>query len=133
MSKILFVCLGNVARSQMAEAFYNHFSKSKDAWSAGTLDFTPKKYGTPIKEVIAVMREENIDVSNQKVKTVTESMVNESEEIYVMCKPEECPDFLKDSEKTVFWKIEDPFGENVDTFRSKRDEIKKRVLNLKSL
>lgn len=69
--KILFVCLGNVARSQMAEAFYNKYTNSVAAKSAGVLDYTPAKYVHPTREVIEVMKEEGIDVSNQFVKTVT--------------------------------------------------------------
>ena len=68
MKKILFICAGNVARSQMAEAFYNYFTDSLDAISAGVLDFTPAKYGHPIPEVVEVMQEEGIDVSQKKSK-----------------------------------------------------------------
>lgn len=60
MKKILFICAGNVARSQMAEAYYKHITRAALATSAGVLDFTPAKYGHPISGVIKVMNEEGI-------------------------------------------------------------------------
>ena len=58
--KILFVCAGNVARSQMAEAYYNSFTNSNNGSSAGVLDFTPLKYSHPAEEVIQAMKEDGI-------------------------------------------------------------------------
>ncbi|MFH1072683.1 MAG: hypothetical protein V1743_04605, partial [Nanoarchaeota archaeon] len=127
MPKILFICLGNVARSQMAEAYYNHLTGSHDATSAGALDFTPKKYKKLPDEVISVMKEEGIDVSRQKVKTITKPMAALADRIYVLCKKEECPGFLTQSSKVKFWDIPDPFGKSLDEIRKTRDEIKKKV------
>ena len=132
MKKILFVCLGNVARSQMAEAFYNHFTKSQSGISAGVLDYTPKKYGHPIREVIEVMREEGLDVAQQQVKEITPEMAAEADDIFVMCQREECPDFLLSFPRVTFWDIADPFGTHMDSFRSVRDEIKKKILSILS-
>ena len=115
----------------MAEAFYNHFTHTENAVSAGILDFTPAKYGHPISEVVTVMNEEGIDVSKKIVKTVTEKMSLEADHIYVLCKREECPAFLlKEERKITFWKINDPFGSSIGNFRLVRDQIKALVKSI---
>lgn len=128
--KVLFVCQGNVARSQMAEAYYNHFAKSNGAKSAGISHTAPQKYPRLVDEVIQVMKEDGIDVSDKKVKTVTKEMADESDKIFVMCDKEECPEFILDSAKVDFWKIDDPYGTSIDNFRKTRDLIKSKVKNL---
>lgn len=130
MKKILFVCLGNVARSQMAEGFYNHLTKSNDAISAGILNFTPEKYVHPIKEAIDVMKEEGIDMSSHMVKEIKEDMLENVDEIYIMCKKSECPLFLLNSKHINFWKIEDPDGTPLDNYRNIRDQIKEKVISI---
>lgn len=130
MKKVLFICLGNVARSQMAEAFYNNFSQTRGAISAGVLDSTPAKYGKPILEVVTVMNEAGIDISKQRVKTVTEQMVANSDEIYVLTRKEDCPMFIVNSSIVRYWNIEDPFNTTIDNFRKIRDEIKLKVKDI---
>lgn len=70
IEKILFVCYGNVGRSQMAEAYYNHFTKSTKVISAGTDPTTSARYSKPSLEIIKVMKEEGIDISKNKVKMI---------------------------------------------------------------
>lgn len=130
MNKILFVCAGNVARSQMAEAFYNHFSNTSNAISAGVLDFTPQKYVHPIPEVVQVMREEGIDVAQKKVKFVTKDMVNMVDKIYVLCSEKVLPEFVSQHPKVKHWNIKDPFDTDIESFRLTRDQIKKRVTKI---
>jgi arsenate reductase len=128
--KILFVCRGNVSRSQIAEAYYNYFTKSNGASSAGVLDFTPFKYGHPAEEVIQVMKEDGIDISEQIVKIITKEMVNDVDKIFIMCKKEECPEFLLNSNKITFWDIDDPYNKSLEDHRRIRGEVKEYVKQL---
>jgi len=130
MKKILFICAGNVARSQMAEAFYNKFTDSTNATSAGVLDFTPKKYAHPIPEVIEVMKEEGIDVSQKKVKLVTPEMVLSADKVFILCPEEKVPDFVLKSSAITRWEIKDPFDSSTANFRIVRDQIKQKVRDL---
>jgi arsenate reductase (thioredoxin) len=130
MKKILFICSGNVGRSQMAEAYYNHFTKSNKAISAGTDPTTPARYSQPSFEVIIVMKEDGIDISGNKVKTVNAEMVKNSEKIYILCKPELCPAFLLASNKITFWDVKDPYKIDVNGTRIIRDEIKRYILSI---
>ena len=129
-AKILFICHGNVGRSQMAEAFYNHFTRSKNASSAGVDPTTPKRYAHPTEEIIQVMKEENIDVSEKKIKTVTNEMVKNCDLVFIMCKKGDCPDFLLDHNNITFWNVEDPFEAGKEATRKIRDIIKSRVLSI---
>lgn len=128
--KVLFICHGNVGRSQIAEAFYNHFTKSKNASSAGVDPTTPERYSNPTEEIIQVMKEEGIDVSHQKVKIVTPEMVKGSDRIFIMCKKEDCPNFLLEHPKITFWNIEDPYKAGLEATRKVRDDIKSKVLSI---
>ena len=130
MKKILFVCHGNVGRSQIAETYYNYFTHSKNASSAGTDPTTPARYACPNKEVVEVMKEEGIDVSQNKVKTITKERVDKSDNIFVLCDKELCPDFLLNSKKDVFWEIEDSYKKSIEETRRIRDSIKSKILSI---
>lgn len=71
MREILFVCRGNVCRSQMAEGFNNHNTKANNATSAGISKRTLFVYRHPVRKIQKVMREEGIDISKARVKTLT--------------------------------------------------------------
>lgn len=80
MKKVLFVCVENAGRSQMAEAFAKHYGKGKiEALSAGTM---PSKEVNSL--VVQVMREKDIDISRTKPKLIDTQMVQEADMIIVM-------------------------------------------------
>jgi protein-tyrosine-phosphatase len=123
MRKILFVCVENAGRSQMAEAFAKAYSEGKlEATSAGTM---PAKEVNPV--VVQVMREKGLDISANKPKLIADQMVQEADTIIVMgCSAEGfCPAPLLN--KVVDWGIEDPKGKPVEKVREIRDEIEKKV------
>ncbi len=130
MSKILFICHANVGRSQMAEAYYNHLTKSDNGFSAGISKEAPLKYPVLPQEIIDLMLEEGIDASRQKPKIVTEDMVEQSSKIYVLCKKEQCPDFLLNSKKVSFWDVKDPYLMTVEDMRQIRNLIKSRIQDI---
>lgn len=67
VDKILFVCFANISRSQMAEAFYNNYTNSKSAISAGVADYGKKYNYKPYRGFVEVMEEKGIDVSKQTI------------------------------------------------------------------
>lgn len=126
MKKVLFVCVENAGRSQMAEAFANQHGKGKvEAFSAGTV---PAKEVNPV--VVKAMREKAIDISKNKPKLISIQMVQEADIVITMgCAAEGfCPAPLL--EKVVDWDLEDPKGKSIEEVRQIRDEIERRVLKL---
>ncbi len=126
MSKILFVCVENAGRSQMAEGFFRKLGPSNfEVMSAGT---------KPASEInptaVQVMKEVNIDISQNKSKTLTSEMMSESDTVINMgCMDKEsCPAlFVEDIDD---WNIEDPKGKSIEQVRKIRDGIEARVLEL---
>ena len=122
MKKILFVCVHNSGRSQMAEAFFNKLAKGKAvAISAGT---QPARQVNPT--VIAAMREVGIEIGNQKPKSLTLEMLESADRVITMgCNVAEvCPASFVPTED---WQLADPEGKPIDTVRQIRDQIKARV------
>ena len=123
---ILFVCLENAGRSQMAEAFFRKFTENRfNVISAGT---TPSKELNPI--VVQVMKEIGIDMNSQNPKMLSESMISNSfKTVNMGCMDKEsCPGlFVKD---VIDWNIPDPKEKTIEQIREIRDQIKSEVLNL---
>ncbi|MGV8141849.1 MAG: low molecular weight phosphatase family protein [Candidatus Woesearchaeota archaeon] len=130
MIKILFICYGNIARSQMAEAFYNKYTSSEDAKSAGVGYNIASRYKHPTEDVVKVMLEQDIDITKKTAKALTKEMVDDSEKIIILCELTDCPKYLLDSRKFEHIPIADPYGIDINYTRSVRDEIKKMVLEL---
>jgi protein-tyrosine-phosphatase len=123
MKKVLFVCVGNASRSQMAEAFANHYGRGKIiASSAGT---------NPATEIdpnaVEVMKEKGIDISGRKPKPIDFNEVSTADVIVTMgCGAEGfCPaTFL---ERVRDWNLDDPKGKPIEFVRKIRDEIEEKV------
>ena len=123
---ILFVCVENAGRSQMAEAFFRKFAS--DGFNVSSAGTTPSTQLNPI--VIQVMKEIGIDMVNQKPKILSDSMIaNSSKTVNMGCMDKEsCPSlFVKD---VLDWNISDPKEKSLDEVREIRDKIKSEVLNL---
>jgi protein-tyrosine-phosphatase len=124
---VLFVCVHNSGRSQMAEAFFNKLAGGKaQALSAGT---QPANEVNPV--VIEAMREAGINISGNKPKMLTMDMVEKAERMITMgCGAEAgavCPASFIETED---WALEDPKGKSLAQVRKIRDEIKERVSKL---
>ncbi|MEM3514821.1 MAG: arsenate reductase ArsC [Candidatus Hadarchaeum sp.] len=124
MKKVLFVCVENSARSQMAEAFFNKMAKSARAESAGT---KPAAAVNPM--AVEVMREVGIDISAAKPKMITREMLEAADRVRTMgcISGELCPATLVPTED---WGIEDPAGKSIEKFREIRELIRIRVEKL---
>ena len=126
MKKILFVCVENAGRSQMAEAFFRKYmSKGFEAISAGT---KPSMHVNPI--VLQAMKEIGIDIENQTPKNISQQIIDESEQAINMgcIDNESCPAlFMKD---VLDWQIPDPKGKSIEEVRKIRDQIEIKVINL---
>ena len=126
MKRVLFVCVENAGRSQMAEAFANKYGKDKFiASSAGN---KPADKVNPV--VVEAMREKGIDISTNKPKLLTFQMGQDADLIVTMgCNDQGiCPGpFFK---PTVDWKLEDPKGKPIEKVREIRDDIESRVQEL---
>jgi protein-tyrosine-phosphatase len=131
--RILFVCVHNSGRSQMAEALFNHLTKKATASSAGT---QPAVQINPT--VVKVMREAGLDISTKKPKLLTKEILDNADRIITMgCSAEKvCPAVFVPMED---WQIEDPEGQSIEKVREIRDIIKTKVetllkeMNIKSL
>jgi len=124
--KILFVCVENAGRSQMAEGFFRKYAPNGyEAISAGT---KPTPEINPV--AVEAMKEIGIDLSKQKPKVLTNEIISDSIlNVNMGCMDKtECPAvFMKHS---VDWNIEDPKGKSIDKVREIRDTIELKVRQL---
>lgn len=122
--KVLFVCVENAGRSQMAEGFLRKFAPHLDVISAGT---KPKSQLIP--NVIDVMKEIGIDITEQKPKELTNEMISQSITVNMGCMDKEsCPALFVD--EVIDWNISDPKDKDIEKIREIRDQIENEVLNL---
>jgi arsenate reductase (thioredoxin) len=128
--RVLFLCTGNSARSQMAEALLRHAGGGAyQVFSAGT---NPSQVRP---EAIAALREMGIDISDQRSKSVDEFLGQPLDYLITVCDHarETCPVFSGPVHKRLHWPFEDPAAvqgtesERLAAFRRIRDEIRSRV------
>jgi len=122
MEQVLFICVGNSSRSQMAEALFNHLSSGRArAVSAGT---EPARAVDP--NAVAVMAELGIDISGQSPKALTQEMVDgATRRISMGCGVEEsCPAWAQPDED---WDLDDTYHQPIEVVRHIRDQIRARV------
>jgi arsenate reductase len=123
---VLFVCVHNAGRSQMAAGFMNSLSAGRvEVLSAGS---APKDSINPI--AVAAMQEVGIDISNNVPKVLTPEAVQESDAVITMGCGDACPFYP--GKRYEDWVLDDPAGQGIESVRVIRDDIKKRVEQLLS-
>jgi arsenate reductase (thioredoxin) len=126
MTTVIFACIHNAGRSQMAAAWFNALADSSKAraLSAGT---EPGSRVHP--EVLVAMREVGIDLGDAKPQLLTESMIAEASHLVTMGCGEACPvappRVVRDD-----WPLEDPKGKPVERVREIRDDVRERIAEL---
>lgn len=120
-SSVLFVCVHNAGRSQMAMAWLKYFAGDRiEVRSAGT---EPKDQINPI--AIAAMQEVGIDITAEKPKVLTDQSVKDSDYVITMGCGDKCPFFPGKTYRD--WVLEDPAGKDLETVRKVRDQIRDLV------
>ena len=123
---VLFVCVHNAGRSQMAAAFLTHLSQGAvDVRSAGS---EPADRVNPA--AVAAMAEVGVDIATEQPKILTTEAVMASDVVITMGCGDTCPFYP--GKRYEDWVLEDPAGKGVDAVRPIRDEIRRRVENLLS-
>jgi arsenate reductase len=121
MSTVLFVCLQNAGRSQMSSALFDQAAHGQHhALSAGT---TPADHVHP--EVVEVMRELQIDLSDRTPQLLTRELAEQADLVVTMGCGDQCP-FIPGT-RYVDWALPDPSGQPVEAVRATRDEIATRI------
>ncbi len=119
--KLLFVCVENACRSQMAQGFAEAFGEGKiEVNSAGS---RPSSHIDPL--VIEVMKEKGIDLSARRPKSLDDLPPIEMDYLVTMGCEETCP--AVSAKRMIEWEIPDPKGKGIDFFRTVRDVIEKKV------
>jgi arsenate reductase (thioredoxin) len=119
--RVLFVCLHNAGRSQMSAALFEQAAAGRhQALSAGT---TPADRVHP--EVVEVMRELGIDLSDRLPRMLTRELADQADVVVTMGCGDECP--YISGKRYIDWDLQDPKGRPLDEVRATRDDIARRV------
>ena len=123
---VLFVCVHNAGRSQMAAGYLRHLAGDRiQVLSAGSL---PADQINPI--AVEAMREEGIDITAETPKVLTTEAVQESDVVITMGCGDVCPIFP--GKRYEDWALEDPAGQGIESVRPIRDDIRGRITELVS-
>lgn len=121
---VLFVCVHNAGRSQMAAGYLQHLAGDRiQVLSAGS---APAESVNP--SAVAVMAEEGIDISAEQPKVLTTDSVRASDVVITMGCGDTCPIFP--GKRYEDWELDDPAGQGVEATRIIRDDIKSRIQHL---
>lgn len=124
MKTVLFVCVENSFRSQIAEAYFNKYAP--EGWIAVSAGLTPAKIVHP--NAVKLMLEEGIDISRKKPQPLTKEIQEKANIAIIVCSGSQCPlVFAKHIEE---WNIPDPAKMPLNEARKIRNTIKKRVFDL---
>jgi arsenate reductase len=121
---VLFVCVHNAGRSQMALGFFNHHAGDRAvAWSGGS------EPGDAVnRSAVAAMAERGIDIAQEHPKPWTDEIVQAADVVVTMGCGDACPYFP--GKRYEDWQLDDPAGKDVADVRPIRDEVERRVLAL---
>lgn len=118
---VLFVCVHNAGRSQMAAGYLRHLAGDRiEVRSAGSM---PAEHINPI--AVEAMREEGIDITAEQPKILTAEAVQASDVVITMGCGDACPFFP--GTRYEDWQLDDPAGQGIESVRPIRDEIKGRI------
>ena len=121
---VLFVCVHNAGRSQMAAGFMTHLGQGRvEVLSAGS---APKDSINPV--AVEAMAEIGIDISSNSPKILTPEAVQQSDAVITMGCGDACPFYP--GKRYEDWVLDDPAGQGIESVRVIRDEIKSRVEKL---
>ena len=121
---VLFVCVHNAGRSQMAAGYLRHLAGDRiEVRSAGSI---PADQINPV--AVEAMLEEGVDIRGEAPKILTTDAVQDSDVVITMGCGDACPFFP--GKRYEDWKLDDPAGQGIDAVRPIRDEIKGRVETL---
>lgn len=121
---VLFVCVHNAGRSQMAAGYLQHFAGERiEVMSSGS---APKDSLNPV--AVEVMLEEGIDIRGNQPRILTDEQVQASDVVITMGCGDACKFYP--GKRYEDWELEDPAGKDVDTVRAIRDDIRGRIENL---
>jgi len=124
MRRVLFVCVENSFRSQIAEAYFNKYAP--EGWTAVSAGVKPSEMVHP--NAVKLMLEEGIDISGKRPRLLDREIQEQADLAIIVCSGSQCPVIY--AKKVLEWNIADPADLPLEEARRIREEIKRRVLEL---